>query len=537
MNDSKTIKTLSILFLFTFSLTQAQESSPPALKTIPFHGIRATDPDGRMALRNPERGLRYESHIGNAIGQDNNHMDWIRAMQRFEADGMTLSQTYCYLSDFVDKPLSQEKLDWLQRDFDLMRKYGFKCLLRFAYQRGNLKGPELKWVLHHIEQLKPIVEKNSDVIFILQAGFIGMWGEWHGDTHNDNWDSRAKILAKVLELLPKDRFTQVRVPKYKRMAIQRTEKRRFRVVNESNAFTLEPEARIGFNNDGVLAGPSHGGTWPEKPHFGSMKNPEFAWATDESAYAPAEGEMFWSDEAWDEVEETGKGVDGFNAIKFLRLQHYVSFSLAHSYSEFQGKPYCMDRWRTRTLTADKLKAQNLPISDGYFSDVYGNPVHRTEYDYLRDHLGYRLELQQARLTENLKPDDNLHVELDLINRGFSTLFNPRQPYLVLISQDEKTIHQLPLTANPRDWQPFKPDDPTCKPILHKITYNQKLPQNIKPGQYKLGLWLPDPKPKIHLDPNFAVRLANRSPNRNAIWWTSTDGKYGINILHIIKVAE
>jgi len=533
VNHTNPIKTLSILLLFCFSPAQAEEWASPALKTIAFHGIRATDPGGRMGLRNPERGLRYESRIGNNIGEDNNHMDWIRAMQRFEPDGMTLSQTYCYLDAFVDKPLSQEKLDWLQRDFDLMRRYGFKCLLRFAYQHGDVKGPEKKWVLHHIEQLKPVIEKNSDVIFILQAGFIGMWGEWHGDTHNDDYDSRAEILAKVLELVPEDRFTQVRVPIYKLKIVPRLEKRRPLEVDERIAFTLKPEARIGFNNDGVLAGPTHGGTWPQKPHLGSKENPLFARATRESAWVPTEGEMFWSDQAWDGVEETGKGVDGFNAIKHLRLQHYVSFSLAHSYSEFQGEPYCMDRWRTRTLTADKLEAENLPVSNGYFSDIYGKPVERTEFEYLRDHVGYRLELQEARLTENIKQGGNMRVEIDLINRGFSTLFNPRQPLLVLISDNEKTIHEIPLDANPRHWQPFHPKDPSYKPLLHKISYDGKLPENIDPGKYKLGLWLPDPKPALRRDPQFAIRLANRDTH----WWTSVDGQYGVNILHSIQVAE
>ncbi|KKK76116.1 hypothetical protein LCGC14_2866940, partial [marine sediment metagenome] len=268
-----------------------------------------------MGLRNPERGLRFETRIAEPIGQGNNAMGWIRAMQRFEPDGLTLSQTYCYLNEFVDRPISQEKLDYLQRDFDVMRRYGFKCVLRFAYQRGNLKGPEKQWTLRHIEQLKPIIEKNSDVIFILQAGFIGMWGEWHGDTHiaHDDYDARAEILSKILELVPEDRFTQVRVPKFKRILIPRMKERPYQEVKEGTAFSLEPEARIGFNNDGVLAGPTHGGTWPEKPYFGSKENPEYARATRESAWTPTEGEMFWSDQAWDEVEETGKGVDGFNA--------------------------------------------------------------------------------------------------------------------------------------------------------------------------------------------------------------------------------
>ena len=127
----------------------------------------------------------------------------------------------------------------------------------------------------------------------------------------------------------------------------------------------------------------------------------------------------------------------------------------------------------------------------------------------------------------------MRVEIDLINRGFATLFNPRRPHLVLISDNEKTIHEIPLDANPRHWQPFGPKDPDYKPLLHKISYDRKLPGNIKPGKYKLGLWLGDPKDTIRLDPQFAVRLANRETT----WWTGVDGQNGVNILHTIQVAE
>ncbi len=193
----------------------------------------------------------------------------------------------------------------------------------------------------------------------------------------------------------------------------------------------------------------------------------------------------------------------------------------------------MDRWRTRTLTADKVRAEKLPVSDGYFSDVYGNPVERTEFEYLRDHVGYRLEVQQVRLTENVTQGGDMRVEIDLINRGFSTLFNLRRPYLVLICDDEKTVVEIALDANPRDWQPFDPEDTEYKPLVHKIRYDGKVPGDVTVGKYKLGLWLPDPKAAIRLDRQFAVRVANRDSG----WWTNVDGQYGVNILHTIRVAE
>ena len=33
------------------------------------------------------------------------------------------------------------------------------------------------------KQLKPVLQKNEDVIFVLQAGFVGAWGEWYYTTH------------------------------------------------------------------------------------------------------------------------------------------------------------------------------------------------------------------------------------------------------------------------------------------------------------------------------------------------------------------
>ena len=104
---------------------------------------------------------------------------------------------------------------------------------------------------------------------------------------------------------------------------------------------------------------------------------------------------------------------------------------------------------------------------------------------------------------------------------------------MLISGDEQNIYEIPLDANPRHWQPFDPKSPNYEPLLHTIRYDGQLPEAITPGKYRLGLWLPDPKPAIRLDPNFGVRVANR----DADWWTTPDGRYGVNMLHTIRVAK
>ena len=95
------------------------------------------------------------------------------------------------LDIFKDKPISQEFLDNLQKDFNAVREAGLKMIIRFAYTNtakdGNCNSEykicppygdaPVQIVFHHIEQLKPLLQKNADVIAVMQEGFIGIWGE------------------------------------------------------------------------------------------------------------------------------------------------------------------------------------------------------------------------------------------------------------------------------------------------------------------------------------------------------------------------
>ena len=169
--------------------------------------------------------------------------------------------------------------------------------------------------------------------------------------------------------------------------------------------------------------------------------------------------------------------------------------------------------------------------DGYFRDIYGNELPRTQFEYVRDHLGYRIEMQRATFPKTVSRDEELIIEADLINRGFSAIHNPRPVYFVLIDADGR-VTELPVeNADPRKWQPYSPGDENFEPLIHELSIRSKLPDNIKPGWYQLGLWMPDASETIRKDSRYAVRFANR----DIPWWTDDNGRYGANILGSIQL--
>ncbi len=511
-------------------------------QTLEYRGIRPSDPGGKDGLRNPERGWRIEtliaeppgepawgpaSHLVGKVSTGYSDEWWILDAQRYEPHGLTLAQTYCYLDRYVGMPIPEEKLQWLQQSLDALRTHGLKAVLRFAYERdmGPPAGPTLEDIQRHLAQLKPIIRRNADVIFVMQAGFVGAWGEWHSSANKLEADHAilAAVIAGVLDALPPDRMTQVRVPKYKRWVLEQPALAPFAEVTAGNAHNGTPSARIGFNNDGFLAGETCGGTWTEPPLFSNPGNPEFDYMTRECPYVPVDGELFWSD--------LGGQIDGLRAAVRLRLHHYSSFSLAHSFSEREGKPYSIDTWMQSPLSLVQAQEAKLPISDGYFEDADGEVVDRTPFEYIRDHLGYRIELREARLPEGLRPGEPFRAEVDLVNRGFSAFTNPRPVLIVLLGDGDGPVASWASPADPRTWQPFDPADPDFVPLTHTVAADGTVPEDLAPGTYRLGLWMPDAYDSLRLDPRYAVRVANR----DVPWWTSA-GRYGVNILGEVTIG-
>lgn len=80
------------------------------------------------------------------------------------------------LGAFVETPIPQSWLDSFEGK--LAAQPANKIILRFKYRDKTGPEPSKDLVITHIRQLAPILQKHHDKIVVLQAGFLGDYGEW-----------------------------------------------------------------------------------------------------------------------------------------------------------------------------------------------------------------------------------------------------------------------------------------------------------------------------------------------------------------------
>ena len=492
---------------------------------IPYRGIYADDPNGTAGIYNPERGFRLEIAVDIAKKCDvwkpqeyPGITDYLESeINKYACDSVSLVQTYFYLHGYIGRQLPPEAFATMDVYFNKLRQLGKKALLRFAYETEPMgtvsSGPTMEDMFRHMKQLKPYLEKNKDVILALQAGFIGAWGEWHSSKHNiESSDANKRIiLEKICRMTPQDRVVQVRVPDYKNL-----------LPKDSEAYR-----KTSFHDDFIVVDPHR---WDGNMHEGT---PNFDQIVEEGAFMPVDGELPWG--TWSMNKENGDAngwiIDGKKTARQLFLEHYTSLSVIHNYKE-RGAPdkYSMMYWKETPISEEYLKEKHMPVSDGYFRKHDGSAAQRNAFEYVRDHLGYRLELQELQI-DTLKHTDNhiLDLSLTLINRGFSTLFNEHPVYFVLVDEHNQ-VKEFLTNADTNSFQPYRPGDKTYTPLIHTIKGQVTLPKTAN-GTYKLGLWIPDGSRQLQHLSRFAIRCANG----DIPWWISPDRRYGINILTTLQV--
>ncbi len=387
----------------------------------------------------------------------------------YRKEGISLIFKTYQLGQFKNGSISNSFLRDMEQDFNILRKAGFKAVIRFSYTDKSTPPygdarPEV--VLKHVRQLKPILMANSDIILVLQAGFIGAWGEWYytdyysvspGVVSAQNWADRRQLIDSLLAAMPPSRMVQVRTPEYKFKLLNM---KTYTPVTPEEAYTDLPIARIAHHNDAFLSNPSNMGTYQdsavEKPYL--AQDTKFTIMGGETDLKSAQSTCS-------------------NAVKEMRRFHWTFLNRDYIQS-------VLEEWKYQ----------------GCFPEIQRK-------------LGYRFRLLSANIQNQSEPGGELNLNFKLLNDGWANPTNPRNVEIILKNKNNGKQYYVSLEGDMRLW-----------PIHDTINLNIKagLPENLEPGDYDFYLNLPDGDTRLMNRPEYSIRLANVG------LWDSVSGYNDLN---------
>lgn len=462
-NGGKTDKTQNTSEENTGDNTQEQHQPEQPVNTDPFWFEKNIDTGGlvkisftedKSNIQNPERGFYYPfSWQGTEIAYLENY--YKTQLATFRAQGYRIFLFEFWLTSFMNGDISEKFLSGINSLLGYARDAGAKPILRFGYKHSSENEPkpwdaEIDIVLRHIEQIKPILQANADVILCVQAGFVGVWGEWYYTDHfnmlpstDEEYEPRRKVLNALLDALPENRQVQVRTPEFK-IKILRLDPTD--TLTHETAYQPTAKARVAGHNDCFVANFNDWETF--------MHDYERPFWNSDTKYTIMGGET---------CDASNSYSDCSNALKDLADQHWTYLNIAYNGD-------VLDKW-------DKGKCM----------------------DEVKLRLGYRLVLHETYISPDITTGSKVRTVFKLSNDGFAAPINPRGLEVILVDRDsgEKTV--IPVTdENPRFWLAGK------RPQF-EVDFDAP-----KAGSYTLYLNLPDPEPTLHDNPYYSIRLANKN---------------------------
>ena len=396
---------------------------------------------------NPERG--FYKYAADPAKLDADYLNSITQQ------GYRLIYTPADLSQWRSQDLPQSYLNSLNDGFELMRQAGVKAVLRFAYDyEASGKDTNLAQVKRHIEQLKPIINRNADVIAVWQGGFIGAWGEWHSSANGLNSDSNKKEIAQaLLAALPANRQLNLRYP-YDLIKWYGTPASAEDFANNSE------KARIGIHNDCYLASIDDTGTY--QPRHDQTIEAQRMFTRQHVQYTSFGG-------------ETCAPVANARTTCSDILREGKEFRLA--YLNYDYHETFIDGW----------------TKEGCMADVQKN-------------IGYRIELSQFQISSQANASGSLKWALKLSNQGWARPINPRNIVVRFTSSSGSSKDVVLENTNLRTL-----DSGASAQWEGTLT----LP-NLSAGEYSISLGAPDPDARLASNTRFSLRFAN-ADSGNVQW--------------------
>ena len=437
-------------------------SDDAAFKSNPDRGFRGSTAVDVYAMSIQRNMRSYAKElIQSAMGQsDMNPLDTTMVMQN-----------YFYLYAYNNGDISARGLEGIKTFLRVQAEMGIKSQPRFCYMT-SMPDPDheasQETMLRHIDQLAPVIKEMKDTIQAFPICFIGAWGEWHSDGLKYPIDKKV-ICKAVMEklVIPNGLYGLIRLPEYKNLMKGETWYNRLGIENDA-VFGKVP---YGYGN-------ADGGT-------GGLEDGTDQWLQliKEAAYTPQDGEIYWN--SW--FPENDAWVDGKRCVLQFSEHRFSTLSIMHSYLDWGRKETSeIGKWKKIAMTEDWLKKNGVLYDANWFKDKNGKAVSRNLFEFVRDHLGYRIVGQSLKITGDSKPSAPIQVAMSLQNRGFAAAFNLESGFAILDSQNK--VVSTVKCGNPAAWYNRNPDNYSdTKQLTHTLSAKMKLPGRA--GRYKLAFYL------------------------------------------------
>ena len=451
--------------------------------------------DNELLFDNPDRGYRTELVIWcrkTDVGENNPRAVYvdeseekIRERIQFVFDiyfkkqePTKLALSYIYITDWRGESLSEELLRFFEIYFTMCRENKIKNMLRVSYcdNHNELdRGADEQTIVRHVKQLAPVVSEYADTIHTIECGFVGSYGEW-AEAYQYPKVDYATVIKAITENLavPNNLFFSIRDPNYKNT-----------LGNDYEHYwsiAYNCDAMHGYNNRGWCSD----GYLPGTARWEQVEN--------EGAYTPQGGEMFTNQAMFN-----NKTIPvGWEMILQCYYHHHTSMSYWHGYMEARSTDNVMDRWKSEVLTPERLESKGVIHDPAWFITDDGNKTNGNPYEFIRDHLGYRISAEKANVSYGGAIGDKLTASMTFKNYGFAAAFNMTSSLAILDSEGKVVAEQV--TGDPKTWYNRNPDDAySTVPLTHTDTAEFLVPDK---GDYTLAF-------RLYNTMGTTARLANK----------------------------
>ncbi|MEZ4745514.1 MAG: DUF4832 domain-containing protein [Calditrichia bacterium] len=385
----------------------------------------------------------------------------------------------------------------------------------------GIPGHEDKnWVQYHLWQLGDVFGEFEDCIMVVKAGIFGPWGEMHSSSYARTAEGYHWLLKALLDYVPASRSILVHAGGV--MAWHNVEYG----TNYSFSNLMPapargtPAQRFGMFNDSYSAG---GNSYSDNGSLSEGytliggdydRNAALTWMRNQNNFYGG--------------ESVGPGSDDNIYPRFPNALYEAAYAqTTHLNTSWNRRTYKL--WGDFVYTEENVTAPFTPPHDGVTRTAIFDPVYdgRNGMEYMRDRLGYRLVLREAKASERVKQNGTLRFAGKIQNVGFGPIVNKKNVWVILKAKDGCNTYTALTNLDARNWLPDLDSRATNTAAWRDLSFSKDMSTfgKVPPGDYDIYLKINDPK---ETSPNKrCIQFANHD-----IWNTSLSA----NLIGSTKVA-